>query len=78
MALFSAFVLTNAAGAIVRNTVMLVRKDKPNGPTMPNQEMVALQEHVAAKYAQRLAPLDIEVVDAENLKAHIKKLNKAR
>lgn len=72
MATFSAYQLRTRAGALAHSIIFLVRKQTieplPEG----------LREFVRTKYDQDLVSMDIEVVDAKDLKARITKLNKRR
>ena len=76
MATFGAMVLTTATGELAHRVVLLVRKVAPGKPLLDEETGKSLSAHVRETYDQHLLPLDLEVVDAEDLRARIKKLNK--
>lgn len=78
VAAFNAYVLTNKAGELVHKIVFLVRRPPFTHKIDTPLPMKDLHEHVLKRYDQLLQPFDIEVLDPEDMKKRIKKLNRGR
>lgn len=75
MATFSALVLQDSNSGQVYK-VFLIRTE-PNTP-IPSEPLLAVQQLVSDRYNQSLTPVDLEVSTLDDLKTHVRKLNRGR